>query len=284
MTKDTRTTRFLRALAMLGLALGTAGTLSALEERDRTTESWTVSDPASETLILDNIEGSIRVRGVDGNEVRLVIEKRLEAPSREEMAEIEAKMPLRIDRRPGTIEVFVDSPWRDRNGWRESHWKNPGTLRYDFTAEVPRELSVRLKTVNDGEIRVEGVRGTFEVRNVNGGIALDGLASAGSAKTVNGPLTARFVRSPGEACEFSTVNGEIDVTFPPDFGADLHVETLNGDVFTEFAYELGALRSTSSESRNRQMRKLSRVVRLNGGGPDLRFHTVNGDVEIRKGS
>lgn len=281
----TVTVRLARWAGLLVLALILPGSLGALEESDRWTESWTVSNPAAETLVLDTIEGSIRVRGVGGNEIRLVIEKRLRAPTREEMEEIETMMPLRIDSRRSTIEVVVDAPWRDESGWRgDRHWDNPGSLRYDFTAEVPRDLGVVLKTVNAGEIRMEGVRGSFEVRNVNGGIWLEGLGAAGSAKAVNGPLVAAFSRSPEAACEFATVNGGIEVTFPGDFGADLYVETLNGEVYTELDYELGVMRSSSSERGGRQMRRLSRVVRLNGGGPELRFRTVNGDVEIRKGS
>ncbi|MDX1631550.1 MAG: hypothetical protein R3234_06805 [Thermoanaerobaculia bacterium] len=183
----------LSSLLSLILALALPGVSIALVESDRWTESWRAVDPEDETLVLDTIEGSIRVRGVESNEIRLVIEKRLEAPTRAEMEEIESMMPLRIDRRPGVIEVLVDAPWRDEgNGWHgDRHWSNPGSLRYDFTAEIPREMAVVLKTVNDGEIRTEDVRGSFEVRNVNGGLRLQGLGAAGSAKTVNGDVEIR---------------------------------------------------------------------------------------------
>ena len=257
--------------------------VSALESTDRRMETWTLDDPSAETLVLDDVEGSIRVTGVAGNQVRLVIDKRVEARTRADLEEIERQMPLLVERRPGRIEVVVDAPWRGERGDRKGrHWRNPGRLRYDFTAEIPRDMAVVLRTVNEGEIRMEGVRGSFEVRNVNGGVHLRGLASAGSARTVNGPLTAYFDRAPSTDCDFSSVNGAVDLSFPPDFGADVRVKTLNGEVYTDFDYALSAFTESGEDRRGRRMRRLSRTLRIGGGGPVLSLETVNGDVEIRK--
>ena len=44
---------------------------------------------------------------------------------------------------------------------------------------MPRDAAVELKTVNDGEIVVDGVRGDFDVRNVNGAVRLSGLRGRG---------------------------------------------------------------------------------------------------------
>lgn len=272
--------------AVLGTLLVLPSAVGALEESDHRTERWVVTDPRSATLVLDGIEGSIRVTGVEGNEVRLTIDKRVEARTREEMAEIEREMPLLIERRADRIEVVVDSPWRsDDGGWRGRRWENPGRLRYDFTAEVPREMAVVLKTVNEGDIRMEGVHGPFDVRNVNGGVDLRGLGSAGAARTVNGDLHAHFDRAPAEDCEFSNVNGVVDLAFPRGFAADIRVRTLNGEVYTDFDYELSTFAAASDRRHGRPRHRLSRTIRIGGGGgPMLSLETVNGDVEIRKNS
>ena len=71
-------------------------------------------------------------------------------------------------------------------------------VHFDFTIRVPRDVALRLCTINGGDVIVNGTRGDFDVDNVNGLIEMRGVAGSGSAHTVNGPVT-RHLHGQSEA-------------------------------------------------------------------------------------
>ena len=145
-------------------------------------------------------------------------------------------------------------------------------------------MTVDLRTVTEGEIRVSGVRGDFDVRNVNGGIEMDGLGGAGTVKTVNGPIVLGFAASPRSASEFVTVNGDVDVSFPSDLSADLQLKTSWGELWSDFEVSsLPVLPVVRETKRGKTViRREGSLVRVADGGPRLSFETLNGDVLIRR--
>ena len=71
---------------------------------------------------------------------------------------------------------------------------------------MPRDVRVRLCTVNGGTVTVSGVTGDFDVSNVNGKVVLTGLGGSGSATTVNGDIDALVHR--GAARRIAVQDGE----------------------------------------------------------------------------
>jgi hypothetical protein len=159
-------------------------------------------------------------------------------------------------------------------------------VAYDIELRVPRDAAVHAETVNGGTIVVDGVRGRFDVSNVNGAVTLSGLRSAGSATTVNGKVSATFERAPAEASEFETVNGEIEVTFPSDVSADLEFATMRGEIWTDFEVTPlpSALEAEERAGGGVLIRAERRTrVRIGAGGPMYSFETLNGDIYVREG-
>jgi DUF4097 and DUF4098 domain-containing protein YvlB len=60
----------------------------------------------------------------------------------------------------------------------------------DLELLVPRQTSLKLNTINMGEITVQGVSGEFEIGNVNGGITLNDVSGSVVAQTTNGRIHA----------------------------------------------------------------------------------------------
>ncbi len=151
---------------------------------------------------------------------------------------------------------------------------------------MPRGATLDLATVTDGDVTAEGVSGDFTIANVNGGVRLTGLVGSGSVKTVNGDIEATFERAPAEATSFRTVNGKLDVTFPESLSADFEFATMQGDVFTDF--EVASLAQaptvTRDDDRGRFVMRSNRnsAFRVGAGGEKHSFHTLNGDIYVRK--
>lgn len=247
---------------------------------------------SSRTLTVDLVWGEITVIGEDRADAAIVVEETVRA--RDAAALERARREVRLDigaAQPSGVRVYADGPFRCA-GHGKGHGRCdsedlPYVVHHAVTVRVPRNVDLDLANVLEGDVTVKGVRpARFEVRNVNGGLRLDGLAGSGSAKTVNGDLRATFAVAPAGACSFETVNGEVDLAFPAALAADVEVSTLNGEAWSDFPYTATprqAAPTVDGDGRH-QLRGVSSIARVGGGGPQLRIATINGDVFLRRSS
>lgn len=159
----------------------------------------------------------------------------------------------------------------------------PATLRL----HVPRRASLRLSTVNDGDITVRGVEGDLELQNTNGSITALDVAGAVVAHTVNGGVKVVLGRvDPKAAMSFSSLNGDVDVTLPADVRADLRMRSDNGEIYSDFDVALtpGSAEVRQGRSGPSYRLEVEREMRgrVNGGGPEIALRTFNGDILLRR--
>jgi len=245
----------------------------------------------TQRLIVDNIWGSVVVRGHSGESIEMVAEETVRAKNTERIEQARREVKIEISQTTEGVEIYVDGPFRcddredRRNCWND--WDDNYEVIYDFQIRVPYETDLDVRTVNDGDIEVVDVRGDFRIRNVNGSIDLAGLAGSGEATTVNGPVVASFAANPDGDSHFETVNGKIDVSFQPGLSADLDMLARWGELWSE--YEVTALPSqppTKKTKGDRTIIELARGtrVRVESGGPTHSFETLNGNIYVRKGT
>lgn len=238
------------------------------------------------SILVDNIRGSINVSGYDGDSVELVVHRTNFADSEDKLAEAKEKVTLDIKEEKDRILLYVDAPWRNGDCIEYRGWHYHGyDVQMDFELRVPSRTSVYVKTVNDGDIKVEGMEGAFEVQNVNGGVTMLNIIGAGKACTVNGSVEVVFSKKPEKDCKFRTVNGKVDVEFPADLSAVLDLKTMNGSVYTDFDVVGLPPKPALAESHGKRKVYLSDrsfAARVANGGPELSFETLNGNVHILK--
>ena len=287
-----------RLFAILVIAVGLIGSADAQRSRytvvDESTMTRTLAFAAGGGRALDvrNINGFLHVTAGDGPNVEMSIHKTIRARSDADKAEAERDVRLDFAERAPRVEAIV----RDRRNhvcgedtrgdrdWDRVYYD----VRFDFTIKVPRDVQLRLCTINAGDLTVDGTRGDFDVDNVNGRIDMTGVAGSGRAHTVNGGVTVRFTTNPSAASSFKTVNGNVDVYFQDGLSADLGMKTMNGGLFTDFdAQPLPSVVPKSGERRNGRFvyraNEFTRV-RVGRGGPEITFETLNGSVRaIRAG-
>ncbi len=155
----------------------------------------------------------------------------------------------------------------------------------DILVKVPVNFSLKLSTVNDGDIRVTGVNGDMEISNVNGEITLDNVSGSASLDTTNGDVNVSFASIKKDAdMAFSSFNGDVKVTFPSSLKANVKAKSDMGDVYTDFDMVLSKNtpevdRDASSGSYKVKIEQWVKGA-INGGGPEMLFKTFNGDVII----
>lgn len=147
---------------------------------------------------------------------------------------------------------------------------------------VPVECSLKLATVNSGGITVEGVAGDIDANSLNGSIDLRDVSGAVVAHSLNGKVVVSLSKVPeGKPMSFSTLNGAVDVTLPADVKADVKMKSDNGEIWTDFDIQLSATRAADGRRGRMRFDKLM-TGKINGGGAELQFTTLNGSIHIRK--
>jgi hypothetical protein len=276
------------SLALAGTLLGASQRPGELpvEEKETIRKSFTLPPSSGPCWVkVDNLDGSLRVTGATGNEVELVVDRTVRAESREKLDTARQEVLLAVEQKGSDVTAHVDAPWRCRDGGSSYRgWRYYGyRVRHDFEIRVPASASVWLRTVNQGEIVVRSVDGSYDVENVNGSVEMVDVAGAGHVYALNGKVRVLFARNPAGSSDFGSLNGNVDVYFRPGLDADLHFKTFNGAVYTDFT--VTSLPPEPPQSERRDGKFIYRSNRFTGarvgrGGPDLRFDAFNGTIRV----
>jgi len=260
---------------------------SAMTETEQ--ESINKSFPFTSTgerrsLDVDNVWGSIHVTGGTSDQVQLVAKKTIRAESKDKLELAKKEVTLDITQQGNALKFYVNGPFRCQcDGCFRDH--QGYFVKYDFELQVPSDLDLTARTVNDGDVTVENVAGQYSVRNVNGSVAMTNIAGSGNAKTVNGELKVVFRGNPQSKSSFATINGNVDLYFLPTLSADLRFKTFNGEIFSDF--EMSALPPRQPVEEHQNGKFVFRADRFSGGriaagGAEINVETLNGDIHIRE--
>ena len=159
----------------------------------------------------------------------------------------------------------------------------------NVTVTVPRHSSLQLKCMNNGDIVVEGVDGEIDANNLNGSITLKNVAGSVLAHSMNGEVKASLDRiDAGKPMSFSTMNGDIDVTLPSSLTANVLMKTDHGEIYSDFEVKLanagGVVTKSGRQSDGSYHLQFDHALRgsINGGGPEFKFTSFNGEIYLRR--
>jgi len=236
------------------------------------------------TLEIDNIWGSIEVVGTNSSQAQLTVSKSIRAESQAKLDQARKEVTLDITEQEGLLKLYVNGPFRchcdDGCGHRESEGY---IVKMDFQIQVPRDIDIRIKTVNEGRVSVRDISGSFLVRNVNGDIQMRNVAGSGTARTVNGPVKVSFRQNPHEISDFQTINGAVELEFAQGLAADFRFKTFNGSIYSDFPVTALPVRAVQEEHHGSKFvfhADRYTGVRIGSGGPEIKVENLNGDIRI----
>lgn len=237
-------------------------------------------------LLVDTTQGYIHITAHAGSDVVLKAAKTVRAESNEALAEGAKTVKLDVSQQGNFLRLYVDAPWRTQTGginYRGQRYYGY-EVTYDFDLQVPRDVDLILRSVNRGDIQVEGTNGEYDIRAVNNGVILRDIAGFGEVQTVNGALTISYREDPKQSSAYKTLNGEVDITFRPGLSADMRFKTFNGSIYTDFdvASRPGAVQVAREVRNGKSVIRTSRFQtgRVGAGGPELSFETFNGTIRL----
>lgn len=257
--------------------------LSSRDE-EKIQKSFTLPAAGHKALEIDNVWGSIEVVADTTDKVELTVARTNQAESKEKLERAKKEVTLDVTQEEGALKLYVNGPFRcqcddcwhsrDDEGYR---------VKMDFNVHVPRDIDIKVKTVNEGRVKVSNVNGSFVVRNVNGDIEMNNMAGSGTARTVNGPVTVSFRQNPRENSDFKTVNGNVELRFAHDLSADFRFKTFNGGIYSDFPVTALPVHAIQAEHKGgKVLYRADRFTgaRVNAGGPEIQVENLNGDIRI----
>lgn len=250
------------------------------------------------------VDGEVRVRGVDGDDVRATVRYDIDAGSNEEADRIHDA--VRISERRGDGLLELDEPRRD-GSWPEAlarliagGWRH-GRSDIAVDVEIPRRASVRVRGVT-ADLRVDDTAGDLELRSVSGDVFVMAAEGTLALETVSGSaqvsaagrlglrcrtVSGDLVAAAGEIAESRVVTVSGDVELEGALGVGEHrVETASGDlrVATPGAITIdvtGIAADIHSEIAHRIEGSMGhRRLFVGEGGPELRFRTMSGSLVV----
>ena len=227
-------------------------------------ETFSFEVDADANFSLDNVNGDIKITGVDGHTIVVTAIKK--ADNQKAMDRIE----ILVDENSKSVEIETEL---HKGSKRFFNWGDDDvSVSYEVT--LPSTVSLdSIDTVN-GSVTVTNVSAEVSVDTVNGDIDVRGLAHDAELDTVNGEIQVRFVSFDGrQRASCDTVNGSIKVYLPENASASVNAETLNGSI------KGGDFNLTVHEGRfiGRDMRGT-----IGDGSARLSLDTVNGSIRIAR--
>jgi hypothetical protein len=254
-----------------------------LKEQETIRKTFTLTAD-HKILDVDNVFGSIEVTGTSGDQVQLVVNKTLFAESKDRMDAAKKEVTLDITDQPDYLKLYVNGPFRcNCNDGCDWHGDRGYRVKMDFQLQVPKNIEVKLKTVNSGNIHVQDVTGNFSVHNVNGRIEMVNVAGSGTAKTVNGPVKVTFRENPRENSDFGTINGNVELYFVSGLAGDFRFKTMNGAVYSDFDMTSLPAKPVNAEQHGTKfVFRSDRYTggRIGSGGPEIKAENLNGDIRV----
>ncbi|MGH9961201.1 MAG: DUF4097 family beta strand repeat-containing protein [Pyrinomonadaceae bacterium] len=236
-------------------------------------------------LVLDNINGTVSIAGVDGlQQVEITGVKIAKASTIESAKEEVARIRINVDASGPALRVKTEQP--------------DGSLGVSYTVNyqiwVPRDWKVTVKNVNgdvkvrdirnaavativNGQLDVAGIEGSFDGEVRNGQIACDITPPAnGTVKleTVNGQVTGKVRMAESVTLNAKSVNGEIDLAVPRSTSAKVNADVSVGNLNVS-----NLALAESKRSRNFTGEHVQ--GRLGSGTGSIDLAVQNGDIDLK---
>jgi len=155
----------------------------------------------------------------------------------------------------------------------------PITQSAHYRIRVPESLALEITRdcTRGGETVISNIKNEIEFKGCHD-ITLKNVTGPLVISTISGNVNVIFTDiSKDKPISIASVSGEVDVTMPAKAGFDLEMGTVSGNMFSDFDFP------AAKQGDMERVGGSSIHAKINGGGIDLRLHSVSGNVYLRKG-
>jgi len=231
----------------------------------------TVENTKEGKLILEDFRGELPIEGYSGNEIIVTsADGRFETP--------EQAKGLKPIYAAGTDNTGI-GVYMEKNGNRVTlHCLLPITRSGSYRIRVPDNLALEINSdcARGGETTISNVKNEIDLKGCHR-VELKNVSGPLDISTISGGITVVFSElSKDKSISLASVSGEVDVTLPAKAGFNLEMSTISGGMYSDF----------DLAPANADMRRVgggNLHAPVNGGGTDVRLHSISGNIYLRKG-
>jgi hypothetical protein len=268
------TYRFSLGIGLLASLVIQSGPVQGQED----TFTWSSHMTPGQVLTVKGIVGNIRAVFTPGSQAEVVAVKRGEEGDFHQVA-IEV-----AEASDGIIICAVYGSWNHGEGQCHPDHKSRGDdqeggnrdvdmdVKVDYEVRLPAGIEFEGVLVS-GDVRGEDLRSDVSLTTVDGDIFVSTSEHAW-AKTVSGDMEIKMGAVELGDLDFNTVSGDITLWLPANIAADVDFNSLSGDFETDF--------DMSVTREKNQWIGSSIEGTIGGGGRNLSFSTISGDVNLRR--
>lgn len=223
-------------------------------------------------LILEDFTGELPIEGYAGNEIVITNSSgRVETP--------EQAKGLKPIYAAGTDNTGI-GVYMEKNGSRITlRCLLPFAKSSSYKVRVPENLALEIERdcARGGETVISNIKNEIDFKGCHS-IQLKNVTGPLVLSTISGNVNVAFSEiSKDKSISIASVSGEVDVTLPAKAGFNLEMGTISGNMYSDFDIQTG---------NNDNMRRVgggSLHVPVNGGGIDVKLHSISGNIYLRKG-
>ena len=155
----------------------------------------------------------------------------------------------------------------------------PFTQSSHYKIRVPESMALEITRdcARGGETTISNMKNEIEFNGCHS-VSLKNVTGPLVISTISGSVNVAFTEiSKDKPISIASVSGEVDVTIPAKAGFDLEMGTVSGNMYSDFDFP------ASKEGDMQRVGGSTVHAKLNGGGIDLRLHSVSGSIYLRKG-
>lgn len=227
--------------------------------------------PAGATITLLDFPGNLPIEGYSGTDIVITGTEPVETPER-----AKGLKPIY----PGGEDNTGQGIALDKNG-------DQVTLRYllpitrgdkHYKIKVPETAYLKIKSgcERHTDLTLSNLKGEIDL-DVCASVKLKNVTGPLVVSTINGSVDVTFTTvSKDKPISIATINGEIDVTLPAATPANIEMSNINGTMYSDFDFH-------TDDKNLKRIGGSSVKTQINGGGVDIKLHTINGNIYLRKG-
>jgi lia operon protein LiaG len=230
-----------------------------------------VDNSKDSKLTLNDFRGELQIEGYSGTEI-------VATPSGDRFETPEQAKGLKPIYAAGTDNTGIGVSM-EKNGNRITlRCLLPFTKSATYRIRVPENLALEIERdcAGGGETMISNIKNEIDFKGCHS-ITLKNVTGPLVLSTISGSVNVVFSEiSKDKSISIASVSGEVDVTLPAKAGFNLEMGTISGNMYSDFDLQ-------SSKDEMRRVGGGSIHAQVNGGGVDVKLHSISSNIYLRKG-
>ncbi|HEV9035228.1 MAG TPA: DUF4097 family beta strand repeat-containing protein [Puia sp.] len=222
-------------------------------------------------LILENFRDELTIEGYAGNDI-------IVTGGREERSPDRAR-GLKPIYGGGTDNTGIGVAMEKEGNRISLRCLLPITHGSHFKIRIPESIALKITRdcMGGGDTYISDMKGEVEFNGCHD-VTLKNVTGPLVISTISGNVSVVFTEiNKDKPISIASVSGEVDVTMPAKAGFNLEMGTISGNMYSDFDIP------SAKQGDMERVGGSNIHTKLNGGGIDLRLHSVSGNVYLRKG-